>query len=60
MIGARDLSKEGYIYNWAVGIYFNIRSDDEKYFILVIIGVTSLDNKGCLAIENSYRKTDEP
>lgn len=26
----RDLSKEGYIYIWADGIYFNIRSYDKK------------------------------
>ena len=46
----RGLSKEGYIYIWADCIYFNIRSDDSKLFILVIIGVTSRDNKGFLVI----------
>ena len=34
----RDLSKEDYVYIWADGIYFNIRSDDAKQCILVIIG----------------------
>ena len=30
--------KEDYVYVWADGIYFNIRSDDAKQCILVIIG----------------------
>ena len=38
---ARDLSRESYVYIWIDGIYFNIRSDDAKQCILVIIGVTS-------------------
>ena len=46
----RDLSKERYVYIWADGIYFNIRSDDSKQCILVIIGVTSQDDKEFLAI----------
>jgi putative transposase len=55
----RDLSKEGYIYIWADGIYFNIRSDDAKLSILVIIGVTIRDNKEFLVIKDGYRNTDE-
>jgi putative transposase len=55
----RDLSKEGYIYIWSDGIYFNIRSDDAKLSIFVIIGVTSCDNKEFIAIKDGYRKTDE-
>jgi transposase-like protein len=55
----RDYSKEGYIYIWADGIYFNIRSDDAKQCILAIIGVASRNNKGFLAIEGGYREADE-
>ena len=41
MIGEpKDLSKERYVYIWADGIYFNVRSDDAKQCLLVIIGVT--------------------
>jgi hypothetical protein len=36
-----------------------IKSDDAKQCILVIIGVTSSGNKGFLAIEDGYREIDE-
>ena len=42
MIGVKETSrKRAMFYIWADGIYFNIRSDDAKQCILVIIGVTS-------------------
>ena len=41
MIGeSKDLLKERYVCIWADGIYFNVRSDDAKQCLLVIIGVT--------------------
>ena len=44
MIGeSKDLSKERYVYIWADGIYFNVRSDDAKQCLLVIIGVKFID-----------------
>jgi len=55
----RDLSKERYVYIWADGIYFNIRSDDSKQCILVIIGVTSQDDKEFLAIGDGYRESEQ-
>jgi len=45
----RDLSKQKYVYLWADGIYFNIRGDDSKQCILVVIGVTEQGNKEFLA-----------
>ena len=55
----RDLSKERYVYIWADGIYFTIRSDDAKQCILVIIGVTSQGKKEFLAIEDGYRESEQ-
>ena len=55
----RDLSKERYVYIWADGIYFNIRSDDARQCILVIIGVTSHGKKEFLAIEDGYRESEQ-
>jgi len=54
----RDLSKETYVYIWADGIYFNIRSDYAKQCILVIIGVTRRGDKEFLAIEDGYRESE--
>ena len=55
----RDLSKERYVYIWGDGIYFNIRSDDARQCILVIIGVTSRGKKEFLAIEDGYRESEQ-
>ncbi len=55
----RDLSKERYVYIWADGIYFNVRSDDARHCILVIIGVTEGGHKEFLAIEDGYRESEE-
>ena len=37
---SRSLENKRYVYIWADGVYFNIRSDHAKQCILVIIGVT--------------------
>jgi len=55
----RDLSKERYVYIWADGIYFNVRSDDAKQCLLVIIGVTESGNKEFLAISDGYRESEQ-
>ena len=34
----RDLSKTEYVYWWVDGIYFNVRLDDDRQCVLVIIG----------------------
>ena len=47
--------QENYVYIGTDGIYFNIRSDGFKQYILVIIGVASRSNKVFLSIEYGYR-----
>ena len=55
----RDLSKQRYVYLWADGIYFNIRGDDARQCILVVVGVTEQGNKEFLAIEDGYRESEQ-
>jgi putative transposase len=55
----RDLNKQRYVYLWADGIYFNIRGDDAKQCILVVVGVTEQGNKEFLAIEDGYRESEQ-
>lgn len=55
----RDLSKQQYVYIWADGIHFNIRGDEAKQCILVVIGVTAQGNKEFLAIEDGYRESEQ-
>jgi len=55
----RNLEDKRYVYIWADGVYFNIRSDDAKQCILVIIGVTEHGRKEFIAIEDGYRESDQ-
>ena len=42
---SRDLSEKEYVYFRVNGIYFNVRLDDEKTCILVIMGADKHGNK---------------
>jgi putative transposase len=53
----RSLQHHRYVYIWADGIYFNIRSD-ERQCILVIIGVTDNGNKELLGLTTGYRESE--
>lgn len=55
----RDVSKRRYVYVWADGIHFNVRSDEAKQCILVLIGVTDKGDKEFLAIEDGYRESEQ-
>ena len=53
----RDLSQKRYVYVWADGIHFNVRLDDERTCILVLIGATQDGKKELLAIHDGYRES---
>ena len=55
----RDLHKQRYVYLWADGIYFNIRGDDARQCLLVVVGVTGQGDKEFLAIEDGYRESEQ-
>jgi putative transposase len=55
----RSLANKRYVYIWADGVYFNIRGDDARQCILVIIGVTEHGRKEFVAIEDGYRESDQ-
>ena len=54
----RDLSGERYVYFWADGIYCNVRLDDERQCLLVIIGATSDGRKHLLAVHDGFRESE--
>ena len=56
---SRSLENKRYVYIWADGVYFNIRSDNAKQCILVIIGVTEQGRKEFIAIEDGYRESEQ-
>jgi putative transposase len=53
----RDLSEKAYVYFWVDGIYFNVRLDDERVCILVIMGADEEGNKELIAVSDGYRES---
>jgi len=55
----RDLSLKHYVYIWADGVYFNVRGDDSRSCVLVIIGSTDKGKKELIAIEDGHRESEQ-
>lgn len=53
----RDLSAKHYVYVWADGVYFNVRLEDDRTCILVLIGATAEGDKELLAVYDGYRES---
>jgi transposase-like protein len=52
-----DLSGKRYAYIWADGIHVNVRLDEERSCILVIMGADEQGNKELLAVSDGYRES---
>jgi len=55
----RELSHKKYVYWWADGVHFNVRLDNERQCILVIIGVTVDGQKEIIAVSDGFRESKE-
>jgi transposase-like protein len=55
----RSLEGKHYVYVWADGIYFNIRLQDERQCILVLMGATADGKKELIAIEDGFRESEQ-
>ena len=51
------LESEEYAYVWADGVHFNVRMDDERSCILVVMGANSKGTKELLAIQDGFRES---
>jgi transposase-like protein len=56
---ARDLSGVDYVYLWADGIHVNIRLEEHKLCLLVMIGVRADGRKELVALSDGYRESVE-
>jgi transposase-like protein len=56
---ARDLSGVDYVYLWADGIHVNIRLEEHKLCLLVMIGVRADGRKELIALADGYRESTE-
>ena len=55
----RDLSQVDYVYCWADGIHVNIRPDEHKLCLLVLIGVRADGSKELVTLADGYRESSE-
>jgi putative transposase len=55
----RSLSGKHYVYIWADGIHFNIRLEEQRQCILVVMGATADGKKELLAIQDGYRESEQ-
>jgi len=53
----RDLSGKNYVYFWVDGVYFNVRLEDDRSCILVIMAADKYGNKELLAVSDGYRES---
>lgn len=56
---ARDLSAHRYLYWWCDGIHFNLRGDDTRACLLVIVGVLPDGTKEFVAIDDGVRESEQ-
>lgn len=53
----RSLEGKQYVYVWADGVHFNIRLEEDRQCILVLMGATADGKKELIAIADGYRES---
>ena len=57
--GRRDLSGKQYVYIWVDGIHFNIRLEEDRQCILVVMGATADGKKELIAVHDGHRESEQ-
>lgn len=55
----RSLKGKEYVYVWADGVHFNIRLEEDRQCILVLMGATADGRKELIAIADGYRESEQ-
>jgi len=55
----RELSVKRYVYVWADGIHFNIRLEEDRQCILVLMGATADGRKELIAVQDGHRESEQ-
>jgi transposase-like protein len=55
----RSLAGQEYVYLWADGVHFNIRLEEDRQCILVLMGATKDGKKELIAIQDGYRESEQ-
>jgi putative transposase len=54
----RSLEGKHYVYVWADGVHFNIRLEQDRQCILVLMGATADGQKELIAVADGYRESE--
>jgi putative transposase len=55
----RSLKGKHYVYVWADGVHFNVRLEDGRQCILVLMGATADGQKELIALADGYRESEQ-
>jgi len=55
----RSLADKHYVYLWVDGVHFNIRLEEDRQCILVVMGATADGKKELVAITDGYRESEQ-
>jgi transposase-like protein len=55
----RSLEGKQYVYVWADGVHFNIRLEEDRQCILVLMGATADGKKELIAVADGYRESEQ-
>lgn len=55
----RSLEDKQYVYVWADGVHFNVRLEEDRQCILVLMGATPDGRKELIAVADGYRESEQ-
>jgi putative transposase len=55
----RSLEGKRFVYVWADGVHFNIRLEEDRQCILVLMGATADGHKELIAVADGYRESEQ-
>lgn len=55
----RSLAGKQYVYVWVDGVHFNIRLEEDRQCILVLMGATADGKKELIAVADGYRESEQ-
>jgi putative transposase len=55
----RSLADKQYVYLWVDGVHFNIRLEEDRQCILVLMGATADGHKELVALADGYRESEQ-
>ena len=55
----RSLEGKPYVYFWVDGVHFNIRLEEDRQCILVLMGATAEGKKELIALADGYRESEQ-